>query len=104
MELAYALGKTLRELGEMDIEELALWFAWLSEHTPIPEKRADWRAASLMSAIVNCRMAWQGDTDAEDFMPDRQPVSDAEAEKKILAWAAMVGRVGRPEGAMTDEL
>lgn len=53
MTLALQLGKTLGELQEsMSLSEFRLWLAYNKE-SPIGEMREDYRAASVVSAVIN---------------------------------------------------
>lgn len=55
MTLALQLGKTLGELQEtMSASELRLWLAY-NKRSPIGEIRADYRAASITSAVINAQ-------------------------------------------------
>ena len=90
--IGHALGKSLAEIGEMDLDELALWDTWLDEYDP--QQRDDWRMAVLASTIVNSRMAWQGDASPHDFMPAKAievDGDDSRVEKEVIAWCASVG-------------
>jgi len=92
MRVAATLGRTLAEIGEVDIEELAMWIAFLDDDGP--ETRADWRTARLQATVANAAIAWNGKIKADDFMPSkRSNIPHDEAEKRLALWCAAFGTV-----------
>ena len=97
LELAYALGRTLGEIGEMDLDELALWLAWLDGEGPRAQVRADVRHANTMAMLAQGFTHGKANVEPADFMPTREAqISEADAEKQLIAWCVSVGgKVGR---------
>lgn len=98
MAVAHTLGKSLKEIGEMSPDELALWIAWLNEYGPTAERRAElkiqnWNVAMIVSTIINCRFGWAGDSRPEDLIPDdEQSEPNAEQmEAALKAWCVNQG-------------
>ncbi len=91
--LAHALGRTITEIGEMDLDELALWAAWFAEYDPA--LRDDLRAGVIAATIANAMPFSRGGWKPEDFMPTLKPTksiqSEAEMERAMIAWCANVG-------------
>jgi hypothetical protein len=101
MFVAWTLKKTLAEAGEMPLEELALWLAFLRDHDP--ERRADLRAGVVAAQVRN--KFSDSRLTAEDFYPGpkldpkEQAAMEAEAAKKSdrmmeLEMMAMTKRMG----------
>lgn len=113
LALAHELGKTLGEIGALDLEELALWAAFLEDaprrrERERVEEQWDRRIAMLACVTANSRFGG-GNFRMEDFMPTREAVGgdsgggdsgggasggEAEAERRLAAWAAAFGSAG----------
>ena len=97
---------TLAELGErMTSREVGLWMA-RSRTTPLPQERADWRAARIAHAIV-C-MHWadkhKSPPPIEEFLvvrPPKSPPSVADGAAmlaKARAATGVLAPLGPPKG------
>ncbi|MCC6681499.1 MAG: hypothetical protein IT445_11415, partial [Phycisphaeraceae bacterium] len=64
MSLAHDLGKTLTEVGEMDLDEIGIWAAWYAESDPALFE--DLRTGVLASTIANCALFSKGGYKPED--------------------------------------
>lgn len=104
MALAHALGKTIGGpggIGEMDLDELALWAAWFAEYDP--QLRGDLRAGVIAATVANAVPFSKGGYKPEDFMASLRKTSggqsDEEMERAMIAWCANVGgEVTRRQG------
>jgi len=91
--VAHSLGKTLDEIGQMDVQELATWIAYLNQYDPPAELRSYWRAGVIAATIANAHSKGGG-WEPADYMPKRdRGTPPAEAQSKLLAWCANVGTV-----------
>lgn len=64
-KLALAMGRTVAELGDMDINEFIEWMAF-NELDPIGEWRADTRAALICDTLA--KIAGNRESKLSDFM------------------------------------
>jgi hypothetical protein len=102
MAVAHALGKSLSGpggIGEMDLDELAMWAAWYAEHDP--QLRGDLHAGVIAATVANAALGSKGGWKPEDFMATLKQAnkakSDEEMEKAMIAWCANVGGEVRTE-------
>lgn len=100
MTLALNLGKTMAEMELMPASELELWAAY-HRQSPIGERRADNRAASIVAAIygchgvkdadvASCRLRY-GDDAMSDAVSDDDDGSYSPAEAWLLTEVAKHG-------------
>ena len=81
MQVASHLHKGLEELGDMTVEELSLWLAFLAQHDPV-KQQADLRACALGVALVPGRFKPElilGDDRGESPTPE-------ELKRRAMAW------------------
>lgn len=84
----------MAEIGELDLDELALWIAWYEQHDP--ELRDDLRAGTIAAAIGNFApfRSRRQPLAPGDFMPSLARLTqqrEQDAERHLLAWCANVG-------------
>ena len=90
-DLCFLLGKTLDEIGEMDLEQLSTLAAWFKEYDP--ERRQDGRFAMVAAAMFQS----QGiDVTAADFLSggdeaSSEEVNEAMIERQMMGWCVAVG-------------
>lgn len=98
LRLGHDLGRTLREIGELDLDELALWIAWYEDHDP--EIANDWRAGVIASAVANGPLkGWQRPRDFFPHLARLERRGEEDARAHLLAWTANCGGRVRIAGA-----
>lgn len=86
---------SLTQIGEMSIQELSLWAAFIQHHDP--GRRDDARAAMLAATIANCHSTGRR-FEVSDFMPRAAvEISEEQAAASLKLWAARCGRVKKRE-------
>ena len=74
----------------MDLDELALWAAWLDEYDP--QRRDDWRAGMIASVVANAHSRHGGFT-PQDFMPQasEEQMSEEQVQRQLQSWCVNAG-------------
>lgn len=96
LSLAHALGRTLAGpggIGEMDLDELALWAAWFAGYDP--QLREDLHAGVIAATVANAALGSKGGWKPDDFMATLKVATKAKSEddmeRMMIAWCANVG-------------
>lgn len=84
MRLSLALGKTLKELSDMDARELMLWIAYYNIE-PFGQDRGDVAVAINTSVLANAFAGGKRRYRPIEFMPNWEPESEENKLQRMKA-------------------